>query len=112
MAKIKVMLSQVMKNKTPLEVEKESDEMTNLIFDKYGEDNCTILSALYKEVMNKSDLESFIDSVNVIGMVDVVAMGYGWQSSRNCRLEHTIAQEYNIPIIYCTDLYTQHEELN
>lgn len=100
-----------MKNKTESEVEKESEEMTDIIFNQFGECNCEILTAVYSEVINKSDLEALIDSVNVMSMVDTVAMGYDWQTSKNCRLEHTIAKKYNIPVIYLEELQKK-KELN
>jgi hypothetical protein len=31
---------------------------------------------------------------------DVLAMGFGWENARGCKLEHDIAKAYGVPVIY------------
>lgn len=97
--KIKIMLSRPMKGKTREEIEKEEKEMANLLFDKY-EDNCEIISSIVENHEEKSELECFSESIFFMSMADVLAMGFGWENSRGCRLEHDIAKAYDVPVIY------------
>ena len=78
MNKIKIMLSSPMKGKTKQEIDIERDEMANMLFDYYGDDNCEITSS--------------------------VAMGYGWKNARGCRLEHEIAKAYHKEVVYLDEL--------
>lgn len=97
--KIKIMLSSPMNGKTKEEIDEERNEMAAQLFDKY-DDNCEIMATLVEDHENKSDLECFAESVLFMSMADVLAMGYGWQYARGCRLEHAIAKAYKVPVIY------------
>ena len=97
--KIKIMLSRPMKGKTREEIEEEEKEMVNLLFDKY-EDNCEIISSVIENPEEKSELECFSESIFFMSMADVLAMGFGWENARGCRLEYNIAKAYGVHIIY------------
>ena len=97
--KIKIMLSRPMKGKTRKEIEKEEKEMANLLFDKY-KDNCEIISSIVENHKEKSELECFSESILFMSMADVLAMGFGWENARGCKLEHEIAKAYGVPVIY------------
>ena len=97
--KIKIMLSRPMAGKTREEIEKEEKEMVNLLFDKY-EDNCEIISSVIENPEEKSELECFSESIFFMSMADVLAMGFGWENARGCKLEHEIAKAYGVHIIY------------
>lgn len=101
--KIKIMLSRPMKGKTREEIEKEEKEMANLLFDKY-EDNCEIISSIVKNREEKSELECFSESIFFMSMADVLAMGFGWENARGCKLEHEIAKAYHMEIVYLDEL--------
>ena len=39
-----------------------------------------------------------------MSMADVLAMGFGWENARGCKLEHEIAKAYGVHIIYLDEL--------
>ena len=104
MSKIKIMLSSSMKGKTKEKIDTEKDEMANLLLDYYGDDNCEVISSVVENHEQKSDLKFLSDSILVMSMSDVLAMGYDWENSRSCKLEHTIAKAYHREIVYLEDL--------
>lgn len=97
--KIKIMLSRPMKGKTRKEIEEEEKEMASVIFDKY-EDNCEIILSIIENPEEKSELECFSESIFFMSRADVLAMGFGWENARGCKLEHDIAKAYGVPVIY------------
>ena len=107
--KIKIMLSRPMKGKTREEIEKEEKEMVNLLFDKY-KDNCEIISSIIENPEEKSELECFTESIFFMSMADVLAMGFGWENARGCKLEHEIAKAYGVKVIYLEELKIGQEE--
>lgn len=99
MSKVKIMLSRPMNGKTTEEIEKEEKEMVEILFDKY-DDNCEIISSIVENHESKSPLECFGESIIFMSMADVLAMGFGWENARGCKLEHDVAKAYNVPVIY------------
>ena len=102
--KLKIMLSSPMAGKTKDEIESEREEMANIIFDYYGEDNCEIISSIIEDDEHKSDLECLCESIFFMSMCNAIAMGFGWEDSRGCRVEHKIADEYDVPRVYLEDM--------
>lgn len=110
MSKFKIMLSSPIKGKTKEEIDTEREEMVNLLFDYYGEDNCEIIASVvgnHEKKSNlecvserKSDFESLSESIFFMSISDVLAMGHDWENDRNCRLEHAIANAYHMEVIY------------
>lgn len=97
---IKIMLSHPMSGKTKEEIDNQQEEMVNYLFDKYGEGQCVIIATVIENAENKSELECFSESIVCMTNANVLCMGKGWENSRECRLEHTIAKEYGLSIIY------------
>lgn len=104
MSKIKIMLSSPMNGKTREEIDDERNEMANLLFDYYGDDNCEVMSTVVEDHEQKSELECFAESVLFMSMADVLAMGFGWENARGCKLEHEIAKAYHVEIVYLDEL--------
>ena len=104
MSKLKIMISRPMKGKTKDEIDKDTNEMANLIFDYYGEETYEVMSSIVENHTEKSELECFSESIFFMSQADMLAMGYGWENSRGCKLEHEIAKAYNVPIIYLDDI--------
>ena len=94
------MLSRPMKGKTREQIEKE---MVDVIFDMYDHMTCEIISPIVENREEKSELECFSESIFFMSKADVLAMGFGWENSRGCRLEHDIAKAYGVPVIYLDD---------
>lgn len=110
MSKVKIMLSSPMNGKTKTEIDNERSEMANLLFDKYGDDNCEIMSTVVEDHEDKSDLECFAESILFMSMCDVLAMGFGWQNARGCMLEYEIAKAYKVPVIHLDEIKRELEE--
>lgn len=104
MSKFKIMLSSPMAGKSKEEIDSERDEMANLLFDYYGDDNCEIFSSVVKDHEQKSPLECLSESIFFMSMADVLAMGYGWEDARGCKLEHEIAKAYHKEVVYLDEL--------
>lgn len=100
MSKVKIMLSRPMKGKTREQIEKEEKEMVDVIFGMYDHMTCEIISSIVENPEKKSELECFSESIFFMSKADVLAMGFGWENSRGCRLEHDIAKAYGVPVIY------------
>lgn len=104
MSKLKIMLSSPMKDKSKQEIDNERNDMANLLFDYYGDDNCEIIASVIEDHKTKSELECLSESIFFMSQADILAMGFGWENARGCKLEHTIAKEYNVPIVYLEDI--------
>ena len=100
----KIMLSYPMKGKTDEELNQMKHEMINSLFDKFGEEEVIILDTIIEDADEKSELECFAESIFHLSQADVICMGPGWKSARGCRLEHTIACDYEMPVIYLDPL--------
>ena len=100
MSKVKIMLSRPMKGKTREQIEKEEKEMVDVIFDMYDHMTCEIISSIVENAEEKSELECFSESIFFMSKADVLAMGFGWENSRGCKLEHEIAKAYDVPVVY------------
>lgn len=44
-------------------------------------------------------LEQLSKSILVMSQADTIVFAKGWENSKGCRIEHQIAQEFNLPII-------------
>lgn len=109
MNKIKIMLSSPMAGKTKEEINNERDKMADLLFDYY-DDNCVIKATVIKNHEEKSALECFSESIFFMSQVDVLAMGFGWENARGCKLEHQIAKAYGLSVVYLDDIKKKLEE--
>ena len=59
----KIMISRPMKGKTKTEIDKDTNEMANLIFDYYGEETYEVMSSIVENHGKKSELECFSESI-------------------------------------------------
>lgn len=104
MSKLKIMLSSPMNGKPKTEIDKERNEMANLLFDYYGDGECEILSSVIEDHKTKSDLECLSESIFFMSQTNLLAMGFGWENSRGCKIEHEIAKAYNLPVVYLDNI--------
>ena len=91
------------------EINNERDKMADLLFDYY-DDNCVIEATVIKNHEEKSALECFSESIFFMSQVDVLAMGFGWENARGCKLEHQIAKAYGLSVVYLDDIKKKLEE--
>ncbi|MBQ2635376.1 MAG: DUF4406 domain-containing protein [Methanobrevibacter sp.] len=100
----KIMISRPMKGKTKEDIDKDTNEMANLLFDYYGDDNIEIMASIVENHIKKSELECLSESIFFMSQSDILAMGFGWENSRGCKLEHEIAKAYNLPVVYLDNI--------
>ena len=103
MTEKRIMLSFPMAGKTREEIENTKNLMIEWLFDKYNDD-CIVIESIIEDHESKSALECFIESRSHMSTVDTVCMGKEWENARGCRLEHEIAKEYGLNIIYYGDI--------
>ena len=104
MSKKKIMLSSPMKGRQKEEIDKERNEMANILFDFYGDDKIEIMASIVENHEDKSELECFSESIFFMSQADILAMGWDWEDSRGCNLEYEIAKAYDVPIIHISVL--------
>ena len=106
---MKVMISQPMNGKTEEQIREERKtiiekfnnmhiEVIDTIFTKEPPENCN--KAVY--YLGKS-IEAMKD-------IDALYMCDGWREARGCRIEHQVAREYRIKILY-KDFFVNKPEL-
>ena len=94
----KVFISQPMAGKKLVDIEAERCHISTIL-EEAGFELINNIDA----VEPKTDGSKLISqAVNIIKMslADYIYFMPGWESARGCRIEHTIAKEYNKKIIY------------
>lgn len=101
------MISQGMNDKTDEEILK----VRNKAIDKLNELGYDVINSFFndtekmnndmeiKNVLNKS-VYYLSNAIECLSKVSVIYFCKGWENYRGCKIEHTIATEYGIPIIY------------
>lgn len=110
MTELKIMLSSPIENKTKEEIDNEKNELANVLFDYFGEDNIAILSPIIEKHTGKSELEYFGEAIFCMSNSNVLAMGGHWADSRECKLMYEIANAYDVPILFVDELKRELEE--
>lgn len=98
------MISRPMKGKTREEIDEDTNEMANLLFDYYGDNNIEIIASIVENHTGKSELECLSESVFFMSQSDILAMGFGWENARGCKIEHEIAKAYHKEVVYLDEL--------
>ena len=102
MSEVTVMISLPMQGKTEEQIDEEMADMMDLVWNIYP-DAC-IRDSIIENHEEKTELECFSESIFHMSQSDMLAMGYGWENARGCKLEHEIAKAYNMPILYLDDI--------
>lgn len=110
MDKLKIMLSSPIENKTKEEIDNEKNELANVLFDYFGEDNMVIISPIIEKHTGKSELEYFCESIFCMSNSNALVMGGHWADSRECKLMYEIADAYDVPILFVDELKRELEE--
>lgn len=106
---MKIMISQPMREKTQEQIESERKqlvekfnkmhiEVINTIFTEEAPENCNI--AVY--YLGKS--------ISAMKNIDAIYMCDNWREARGCKIEHQVAKEYGIKILY-SDFFTNKPEI-
>ena len=95
---MKVFISQPMRGKTDEEILAEREQVIKEIMAAHP-DAEVIDSFLDKDIPEKHiGVKCLARSIEMLDDADEVWFMDGWQDARGCRIEHDIAEAYNIPI--------------
>lgn len=61
-----------------------------------------ILDNFVRECDYENEAGPLIRGLQTMFIADLVYFAANWQEARGCRIEHLIAEEYHIPIMYCS----------
>lgn len=98
--KVKVMISQPMRERTDEEIKKER----NYIISRAVSQDMEVLDTLF-DFDGKNPVYYLAKSIEVMSEADVVIFAKGWEQSRGCRIEFEIAKNYGKQILILGDTY-------
>ncbi len=93
---MKVYISQPYAFKSDEEIVKVREDIIKQLH-AYLKDVEVLDSVIQKE--QTFGLKQLSRSILVLSDADAIIFAPGWEKSRGCRIEHTIAEEFHIPII-------------
>ena len=94
MGKVKVFISQPMKERTNEQIEAERNEIKKKLEEKYG-DNFEVIDSAPHDAKPLWFLgKSFV----LLSTADVCVFAKGWNNARGCCMEHRACEEYHITI--------------
>lgn len=97
----KLFISQPMRGKTDEEILRVRAEAIAAAERMLGEDVETIDSFFGTSNMSHA-LEYLGESIKLLAKADIVFFARGWDKARGCKIEHTCAVEYGIPVVEAT----------
>lgn len=98
---IKVFISQPMNDKTNEEIEHERREALNHIKMLYSSDEVEIIDSFFKDVPHDvKPLWYLSKSLELLSTADLAFFCSDWEKYRGCKIEHTCAVEYGIPVLH------------
>lgn len=96
----KIFISQPMNGKTNEEILDERQGIINACKEEYGED-IEIIDSFFKDSPHDAKPAWFLGkSIELLSSADKAFFADGWRNARGCRIEHEVASEYGIEIIY------------
>lgn len=93
------MLSQPMGGRTEEEIKQEREELIKL----FAEKGITVADTLFDDVVPEYINEGVYylgKSLIELARVDALFMCNGWENARGCKIEHQVAEEYGVKILY------------
>ena len=97
----KLFISQPMRGKTDEEILRVRTEAIAAAERMLGEDVEAIDSFFGTSNMSHA-LEYLGESIKLLAKADVAFFARGWDKARGCKIEHTCAVEYGIPVVEAT----------
>lgn len=101
---MKVFISSPMRGSTEEEILATRKKIEDELKARFKEEEITIIDSYFPE-FDASRAEINIGvyflgrSILKLAEADLVVFGKGWEKARGCRIEHTIAQDYNLDIL-------------
>lgn len=107
--KLRVMISQPMNGKT----EEQIREERKTIIEKFNNIHIDVIDTIFTEEPPESCNKAVYylgKSIEAMKDIDALYMCDGWREARGCRIEHQVAREYRIKILY-KDFFVNKPEL-
>lgn len=98
MGKVKVFISQPMKDKTNEQIEAERNEIKKKLEERYG-DNFEVIDSFFKDAPHDANPLWYLGkSLQLLSKADVCVFAKQWYVGRGCVMEHRACEEYHIAI--------------
>ena len=107
---MKVMISQPMRGKT----EEQIREERKAIIEKFNNMHIEVIDTIFTDEPPKDCNVAVYylgKSISAMKDIDAIYMDDGWREARGCRIEHQVAREYGIKILY-NDFFINKPELS
>lgn len=107
---MKVMISQPMRGKT----EEQIREERKAIIEKFNNMHIEVIDTIFIDEPPKDCNVAVYylgKSISAMKDIDAIYMDDGWREARGCRIEHQVAKEYGIKILY-NDFFINKSELS
>ena len=97
----KVFISQPMNNLSEEEILETRKKITDLIMARYNGDVEIIDSYIEEEPPegSKPGIWYLAKSIELLATADVIALAPGWTDARGCRIEYSIATQYELEVL-------------
>ena len=95
-----LMISQPMKGKTEQEIREERKELVRYL----EEEGNTVIDTIISNENPDDDnlaIHYLALAINYMAKVDGVVFMKGWEKSRGCKIEHSVAVDYGKKVFYC-----------
>lgn len=93
---MKIFISMPMRNLSKNEIIKEFNKISKELKTKF--EDAEIINSINFDIINP--VKSLAFSIDKLADADLVVFVNSWNKARGCKIEHTIASEYNKEIIY------------
>lgn len=97
-----IFISQPMNGKSRNEILNERDHIVESIRREMGD--CYLLDSVFDDFEVSRETNKSISylamAIDVLARADIIIMAPGWEDARGCRIEHQVAEEYGIKILY------------
>ena len=106
---MKVMISQPMRGKT----EEQIREERKAIIEKFNNMHIEVIDTIFtEEPLKDCNVAVYYlgKSISAMKDIDAIYMDDGWREARGCRIEHQVAKEYGIKILY-NDFFVNKPEI-
>ena len=106
---MKVMISQPMRGKT----EEQIREERKAIIEKFNNMHIEVIDTIFTDEPPKDCNVAVYylgKSISAMKDIDAIYMDDGWREARGCRIEHQVAKEYGIKILY-NDFFVNKPEI-
>lgn len=95
----KLFISQPMRGKTDGEILREREKAIRSAEKQVGESVKVIDSFFQSAPADAKPLWYLGESLKLLANADIAYFAPGWKEARGCKIEHTCAVEYGIPVI-------------